>query len=72
MDTHQVCEYLDSTISKELTILRWWMITTLDRKLLGKQRVENCFAYYEVHMVTFFYNVDVSFGNRLTLSVFRF
>ena len=35
MDTCQVCEYLDSTMSKVLTILKWQMITTLNRNLLG-------------------------------------
>ena len=65
----QVREYPDSTISKVLTVLKWWM-----RKLLEKQRVQNRFASYEVHIGHFFYNVNatVSFGNRLTLSVFRF
>ena len=65
----QVREYPDSTISKVLTILKWWM-----RKLLEKQRVQNRFASYEVHIGHFVYNVNatVSFGNRLTLSVFRF
>ena len=71
MDTRQVCEYPDSTV---LTILKWRMITTLNRKLLEKQRVSNRFASYEVHMGHFFYNVNatVSFGNRLTFSIFRF
>ena len=50
------------------------MITTLNRKLLEKQRVQNRFASYEVHIGHFFYNINaaVSFGNRLTLSIFRF
>jgi len=50
------------------------MITTLNRKLLEKQRVQNHFASYEVHIGHFFYNVNatLSFGNRLTLSIFRF
>ena len=43
----------------------------LNRKLLEKQRVQNCFATYEGHIDHFFYNV-VSFGNQLTLSMFRF
>ena len=74
MDTHQVCEYLDSTISKVLTTLKWQSITTLNRKLLEKQRVQNRFASCEVHIAHFFYNVNatVSFGNHLTLSIFRF
>ena len=43
----------------------------LNRKLLEKQRVHNCFASYEVHIRHLFYNVKatVSFGNRLTLSI---
>ena len=47
---------------------------TFNRKLLEKQRVQNHFASYEVHIGHFFYNViaTISFGNRLTLSVFRF
>ena len=32
---------LDFTISKVLTLLKWWMIMTLNRKLLEKQRVQN-------------------------------
>ena len=74
IDTRQIWEYLDSTISKVLTILKWRMITTLNRKLLEKQRVQNRFASYEVHIGHFFYNINaaVSFGNRLTLSIFRF
>ena len=47
MDTRQVHEYPDSTISKVLTVLKWWMITMLNRKLLEKQRVKNRFASYE-------------------------
>ena len=69
-----VREYPDSSISKVLTVLKWRMITTLNRKLLEKQRVQNRFASYEVHIGHFFYNIyaAVSFGNRLTLSIFRF
>ena len=46
----------------------------LNRKLLEKQRVQNRFASYEVHIGHFFYNINaaVSFGNCLTLSIFRF
>ena len=40
---------LNSTISKVMIILEWWTITTLNRKLLEKQRVWNSFAFYEVH-----------------------
>ena len=40
VDTHRVCQYLDPTISKLLTILKWRMIPTLNRKQLEKQRVE--------------------------------
>jgi len=40
IDTRQICEYLDSTISKVLTVLKRRMITTLNRKLLEKQRVD--------------------------------
>ena len=70
-DTRQVREYPDSTISKVLTILKWRMITMFNRKLLEKQRVQNCFASNEVHIGHFFYNVNatVSFGNRLTLCI---
>ena len=73
-DTRQVHKYPDSTLSKVLTVLKWRMITTLNRKLLEKQRVQNRFASYEVHIGHFHYNVNaaVSFGNRLTLSIFRF
>ena len=66
-----VRKYPDSTISK---VLKWRIITTFNRKLLEKQRVKNSFASYEVHIGHVFYNVNatVSFGNRLTLSIFRF
>ena len=49
--------------------IKWRMITTFNRKLLEKQRAQNRFASYEVHIGHFFYNVSatVSFGNRLTL-----
>ena len=50
MDTCQVCEYPDSTMSKVLNILKWWMITTLNRNLLENQRIQNYFASYEVHI----------------------
>ena len=40
MDMHQVSEHPDSTISKILTIIKW-QITTLNRKLLEKRRVQN-------------------------------
>ena len=74
MDMCQVRKYLDSTISKVLTALKWWMTATLNRKLLEEQRVQNRFASDEVHIGHFFYNVNgtVSFGNCLTLSIFRF
>ena len=74
MDMCQVHKYLASTISKVLTALKWWMTMILNRKLLEKQRVQNRFASYEVHIGHFFYNVNatVSFGNCLTLSIFRF
>ena len=73
MDMHQVCEYPDSTISKVLTILKRWIIMTLNRKLMEKQRVYNHFGFHEVHIGHFFYNVNtISFGNRVTLSTFRF
>ena len=38
-DIRQVRECPDSTISKVSTVLKWRMITTLNRKLLEKQRV---------------------------------
>jgi len=44
--------------SKVSTVLKWWMITTLNRKLLEKQRVYNRFASCEVHIAHFFYNVN--------------
>ena len=72
MDTRtSVRKYLDST---ELTVLKWRMITTLNRKLLEEQRVLNRFASYKVRTGHFFYNVNanVRFGNCLTLSIFRF
>ena len=50
MDVHQVREYPDSTISKVLTMSKWQMITTLNRKLLEKQGVQNRFASYEVQL----------------------
>ena len=43
----------------------------LNRKLLEKQRVENCFAAYEVH-IHFTVNATVRVENHLTLSIFRF
>ena len=45
-----------------------------NRKLLEKQRVQNRFASYEVHIGHFFYNVNatVSFENCLTLSISKF
>ena len=71
-DIRQVRECPDSAISKVSTVLKWQMIMTLNRKLLEKQRIQNCFASCEVHIAHFFYNVNdsVSFGNRLTLSIF--
>ena len=36
MDTRQVREYANSTISKVLTVLKWQIIPTLNTKLLGK------------------------------------
>ena len=48
ISTRQVCEYPDSTISKE-----WQMIMTLNRKLL-ESRGKNRFASYEVHTGHFF------------------
>ena len=50
IDMGQICKYPDSTISKVLTVLKWRMITTLTRKLLEKQRVQNHFASYVVHI----------------------
>ena len=50
----QVCEHPDSTISKVLTVIKWRMIMTLNRKLLEKQRVQNQFDSYEVHIGHFF------------------
>ena len=74
MDMRQVHKHPDSTISKVLTVIKWRMITTFNKKLLEKQRVENHFASYEVQIDNFFENANttVSFGNRLTLSILRF
>ena len=57
IDMRQICEYPDSTISKVLTILKWQIIMT---KLLEKQRVQNRFASYEIHIGHFFYNVNAT------------
>ena len=57
-DTHQVHEYPESTIS----ILKWRMITTFNRKVLEKQKVQKRSASYEVHIGHFFYNVNVTVG----------
>ena len=46
---HQAMNTHDSTISKVLTVLKWRMITTFNRKSLEKQRVKSRFAFYEVH-----------------------
>ena len=45
---------------------------TLNSKQLEKQRVQNRFTFYEIHIGHFSYNVNatVSFGN--CLSIFRF
>ena len=51
MDTRQVRGQPDSTISNVLTVLKWWMTMMSNRKLLEKQRVQNCFASYEVHVL---------------------
>ena len=50
------------------------VFTMSNRKLLEKQRVQNSFASYEVHIGHFLNNVNatVSFGNSLNLSMFRF
>ena len=39
--------------SKVLTVIKWWIITMLNRKLLEKQ-VQNRFASDEVHIGHFF------------------
>ena len=60
----QIRKYPDTTISKVLTVLKWRMTTTLNRKLLEKQRVYNRFASFEVHIGHFFLqcvNATVSF-----------
>ena len=65
VDTRQVRKYLDSTV---LTILRWRMITTLNRKLLEKQRAIELLCFLRgTHRSLFFYNVNatVRFGNCL-------
>jgi len=68
MNMREVHEYPDST--KVLNVIKWQMITTLNRKLLEKQRVQNRFASCEVHIDrSLFNNVNatVSFGNCSTL-----
>ena len=61
IDTGQIRKYPDSTTSNVLTVLKWRMIMTLTRKLLEKQRVQNRFASYEVHIGHFFfYNVNAT------------
>ena len=54
MDMRQVRQYPDCSIYKILSVLKWWMITTLYWKLFKKQRVQNRFASYEVHTGHFF------------------
>ena len=73
-DMHRVREYLDSSISKVLTILKWQMITTFNRKLLEKQREQNRFDSYEVHIGHFFlqYQCYTQFWKSFALSIFRF
>ena len=44
MEMHQVHEYLNSSISKVSTILKWQMTTMLKRKLLEMQRVRGARA----------------------------
>ena len=51
MNMRQAHKYPDST--KVLTVIKWQMFTTLNKKLLEKQRVQNCFASYEVHIGPF-------------------
>ena len=58
-NTCQVREYPDFTISKVLTVLKWKMIMTFNRKLLEKQRVENHFASYEVYIGHFFLQCQI-------------
>ena len=75
MDTRQVREYPESTISKVSTVLKWRMITALNRKQLEKQTVQNRFASNEVQIGHFFLQCQCYcqfFFNRLTLSIFRF
>ena len=60
MDMRQGREYLDSTISKVLTVLKWRIIMTFNRKLLERQRVKNRVASYEAHIGHFFYNVNAT------------
>ena len=73
MDMRQVRKHPDSTIPKVLTVIKWRMITTFNRKLLEKQRVANHFASYEVHIDPFFDNANatVSFGNRDLKTFYR-
>ena len=64
----QIREYPDSTISKILTVLKWQMIMTLNRKLLEKL----CFLWGTHRSLFYNVNATVSFWNRLTQSIFRF
>ena len=63
---HRVIEHVKSTNTRTLPVyhiqLKWrtQVITTLNRKLLEKQRVQNRFASYEVHIGHFFYNVNTT------------
>ena len=68
-----IMDCIKSTNTRTLPYPWYWlcykrrMITTLNRKLLKKQRVQN---HFEVDIGHFFYNVNatVSFGNHLNLS----
>ena len=58
------------TVSKVLTVLKWQMITTLNRKLLENQRVQNHFASYEVHIGNFFSASRVCLRLLLAIVIF--
>ena len=67
MDMREVREHPDSTISKVLTVIKWRIITTLNKKLLEQQRYRTALLLLRYTQVTFFHNFNatVSFGNPL-------
>ena len=69
MDMRQVREYQDSTV---LTVLKWRMITMLNRKLLESTGYRTALLSMKYTQVTFYnVNATVSFGNCLNLNIHR-